>query len=67
MKQNKAKPSLSLSLSTKSRFQRNIGLPVTRDGCAPTLTAVYEMIGHANMISVAHYPKVGVGVVYEVP
>ena len=66
MKQtNKAQPTLSLSLSTKSRFQRNVGLPLTRDGVSPTITAVYEALGPANMISVAHYPKVGVGVIYE--
>ena len=40
MKQNKAKP--TLSLSTKSRFARNTGSPLTKDGCAPTLTATYE-------------------------
>ena len=40
-------------------------LPTTADGIAPTITAVYEAFGVANMISVAHYPKMGVGVIYE--
>ena len=44
---------------------RLIGLPITADGTAPTITAVYETLGPANMISVAHYPKMGVGVIIE--
>lgn len=44
---------------------RMIGLPVCADGTAPTLTAVYEMIGPANMISVGHFPKMTIGVIYE--
>lgn len=44
---------------------RQIGLPMTQDGCAPTITAVYGAVGVANLISVKHYPKVGVGVIYE--
>ena len=44
---------------------RLIGLPTTTDGVAPTITAVYETTGPANMISVGHYPKMGVGVIYE--
>lgn len=44
---------------------RLVGLPTTADGVAPTITAVYEALGVANMISVAHYPKMGVGVIYE--
>ena len=44
---------------------RLIGLPTTADGIAPTITAVYETTGPANMISVAHYPKMGIGVIYE--
>lgn len=44
---------------------RIIGLPTTTDGVVPTITAVYETTGPANMISVGHYPKMGVGVIYE--
>lgn len=44
---------------------RQIGLPITSDGVAPTITAVYEKLGPANFISVTHYPKIGVGVIYE--
>ncbi len=44
---------------------RQIGLPMTKNGTAPTITAVYETLGPANMISVAHYPKMGVGVIIE--
>lgn len=47
------------------KASRNIGLPVTADGCAPTITAVYEALGPANIISCGHYPKMAVGVVYE--
>lgn len=47
------------------RTSRKIGLPVTADGCAPTITAVYEALGPANMISTAHFPKVGIGEIYE--
>ena len=65
MKQNKAKPTLSLSLSTKSRFARNTGSPLTKDGCAPTLTATYEFGSVANMLNTKHYPRMGVGVIYE--
>ena len=62
MKQDKkAEP----AFSTKSRFQRNIPMPTTTDGVAPTITAVYEAMGPANMISVGHYPKMGVCVIYE--
>jgi len=44
---------------------RLIGLPTTTEGVAPTITAVYETTGPANMISVAHFPKMGIGVIYE--
>lgn len=44
---------------------RLIGLPTTTDGVVPTITAVYETTGPTNMISVGHYPKMGVGVIYE--
>ena len=47
------------------KASRMIGLPVTADGCAPTITAVYEALGPANLISTGHYPKVGIGVIYE--
>ena len=51
----------------QNRFisSRLIGLPITSDGCAPTITAVYEALGPANIISVAHYLKMAVGVIYE--
>ena len=44
---------------------RQVGLPTTKDGVAPTITAVYEKTGPANMISRGHYPKMGIGVIYE--
>ena len=44
---------------------RLVGLPVTADGVSPTITAVYETLGPANMISCGHYPKMGVGVIIE--
>ena len=45
---------------------RKIGLPTTKDGCAPTITASYGgIIGVANMLSTKHYPKCGIGVIYE--
>lgn len=48
-----------------NNISRLIVLPVTADGCCPTLTAVYEALGPANIISVGHFPKAGVGVIYE--
>lgn len=45
--------------------KRLIGLPTTKDGCAPTITAVYETIGPANMMNCGHFPKMGVGIIYE--
>lgn len=53
------------SLRLRNRGGRNVGLPVTKDGYAPTITAVYETIGAANIMSVKHYPKMCVGVIYE--
>jgi hypothetical protein len=44
---------------------RLIGLPVTADGMAPTISASYGMINADNMISVKYFPKMGVGVIYE--
>lgn len=45
---------------------RLICLPTTADGCCPTITASYGgPVGPANMISCKHYPKSGVGVIYE--
>lgn len=35
-------------------------IPLTADGCAPALTATYEYASFANMISTAHYPRMGV-------
>ena len=35
-------------------------IPVTKDGCAPAITATYEYASFANMISTAHYPRMGV-------
>ena len=40
-------------------------IPTTTDGCCPTLTAVYEALGPANLVSVAHYPKAGCCMIYE--
>ena len=45
-----------------SRF---IGLPTTVDGCDPTLTATYDYGSVANMLNTRHYPRLGVGVVFE--
>ena len=42
-----------------------IGLPLCGDGTVPTITAVYENIGPANIMSCAHFPKMAVGVLYE--
>lgn len=44
---------------------RLIGLPVCTDGTAPTLTATYCQISVANMVGMQHYPRMGVGVIYE--
>lgn len=65
MKQNKAQPTLSLSLSAESRFQRNLGVPTAADGVAPTITASYAITSAVNMISTKHYPKMGVAAIYE--
>lgn len=46
-------------------YARQVGFPTTKDGLVPTITAVYENIGPANMLSLGHYPKMGVGVIYE--
>lgn len=56
---------MCLKLSKLAPPHRQIGLPTTKEGLAPTITAVYEMIGAANLISVAHYPKIGIGEIYE--
>lgn len=42
-----------------------IVVPQTADGCCPTLTAVYEALGPSNLLSVGHFPKAGVMMVYE--
>lgn len=47
------------------RLSRVTVVPQTADGCCPTLTAVYEALGPANLISVAHFPKAGGVVIYE--
>lgn len=44
---------------------RLIGLPATTDGVAPTITATYDMCSVANMLNTKHYPRMGVGVIYE--
>lgn len=44
---------------------RLIGLPVTKDGCSPTITASYDYFSVANMLNTKHYPKMGIGVIYE--
>lgn len=47
------------------RVSRVIVVPQTKDGCCPTLTAVYDALGPANLLSCGHFPKAGVMVVYE--
>lgn len=42
-----------------------IGLPVCADGTAPAITATYDYMSVANMIGTQHYPRMGVGVIYE--
>ena len=44
---------------------RLIGLPVTADGMAPAITATYDWCSVANMLNTKHYPRMGVGVIYE--
>ena len=39
---------------------KQIPIPLTTDGCAPAITATYEYASFANMISTAHYPRMGV-------
>ena len=41
-------------------------MPTTADGVAPTISASYGMINADNMVSVKYFPKMGVGVIYEV-
>ena len=44
---------------------RQVGLPTTADGNAPALTATYDFVSVANMLNTKHYPRMGVGVIYE--
>lgn len=45
---------------------RMIGLPVCADGTAPTITASYGgLVSVANMLGTQHFPKIGIGVIYE--
>ena len=44
---------------------RQVGLPTTADGCVPAITATYEHCSVANMLNTKHYPRMGVGVIYE--
>ena len=47
------------------KVSRSKVIPTTSDGCCPTLTAVYDALGPANLLSVAHFPKAGALVIYE--
>lgn len=47
------------------KVSRLIVVPQTAGGCCPTLTAVYEALAPANLLSVGHFPKAGVMVLYE--
>lgn len=40
--------------------EEQIPIPVTKDGCAPAITATYEYASFANMISTKHYPRMGI-------
>lgn len=42
------------------RAQRQIPTPQTKDGCAPAITATYEMASFANMFDTGHFPRMGV-------
>ena len=44
---------------------RQVGVPMTKGGCAHTLTATYYLITQANMSRRLHYPRTGVQVIYE--
>lgn len=41
-------------------YEERIPIPQTKDGCAPAITATYEYASFANMISTAHYPRIGI-------
>ena len=66
MKQNKAQPtlSLSLSLSAKSTFR---GIPEAMNGVSYAITAAYGEGGMsvANFMRAGHYVKQGVMAIYE--
>lgn len=37
-----------------------IPTPKTKDGVAPAITATYDFASFANMVSTAHYPRMGI-------
>lgn len=38
---------------------------LTRDQCAPTITARYGITNYANFLSLSHFPMLGVIIEYE--
>ncbi len=40
--------------------EEKIPIPQTKDGCAPAITATYEYASFANMVTTAHFPRMGV-------
>ncbi len=34
--------------------------PKTKDGCCPAITATYEYVSFANIMTTAHYPRMAV-------
>lgn len=34
--------------------------PLTKDGCIPAITATYEYMSFANIMTVAHFPRAAV-------
>ena len=40
--------------------EENIPIPQTKDKCAPAITATYEYASFANMVTTAHFPRMGV-------
>jgi len=35
-------------------------IPQTKDECSPAITATYEYASFANMVTTAHFPRMGV-------
>ena len=40
--------------------EEKLPTPKTKDGCCPAITATYEYASFANMVTVAHFPRMGV-------